>query len=222
MQYPFSCMPNTFVALEITLSSQRLGRYLAEARGDKRRIMRLYVWNARLCEAFYLPCQLVEVAVRNRLHDTLTRRFSVVWYSDAAFVSPLPDRFKNEITNAVRDCTREHGKAMTTNHIVCSMSLGFWCHLLTSNFDHILWKNGMGQAFPHIARGVARQHIYDRLDQLRKWRNRIAHHGVIFDKKPMREVQNIKFIIDWVCPETSWLLNETSNVSRTINMKPKF
>lgn len=222
MQYPFSCTPAVRTAIENTLSPQRLGRYLVAAKDDPNLAMRLYVWNARLCEAYYLPCQFAEVAVRNRLHFLLQRRFACDWHRDPAFVSPLPVRWKNELDFAIKDCTRDHGRAMTVNHIVGSMSLGFWCHLLTSAFDHVLWLNGFRRAFPHISRQYERQDVYDRVNQLRQWRNRIAHHGAIFDKGPAAELQNIQEVVGWVCPDTAWFMRRISTVSQVINKRPRF
>ena len=214
-------MPKTFSEIENTLSPQRLGRYLTEARGSKKHVMRLYVWNAQICESFYFPSQFAEVAIRNRLHFLLAGRFRQDWHSDKALLSPLPDRFKAEIRNAIRDCTRDHGKGMTVNHIVCSLSLGFWCHLLTSNFDHILWAKGIAAAFPNVPYGTTRQDVYNKINQLRQWRNRIAHHGVVFDNGPMKEFQNIQTLVGWVCSDTLWFMKETNNVSRSINQKPR-
>ncbi|MFM8747757.1 MAG: hypothetical protein ACKOED_13990 [Aestuariivirga sp.] len=220
MQYQFSCISSTYIEIEKTISVQRIGRYFAEAKGDKNRALRLYVWNASICESFYLPNQLLEVAIRNRLHVVLAAHFGQNWHVNNSFVSPLPNRLQTGITNAIRDCTRDHGAGMTINHIVGSLSLGFWNHLLTSNFDTILWSNGMTAAFPYVPNGMSRQNIYDRVDQFRNWRNRIAHHGAIFDKRPMRELKNIQEIMSWVCPHTLWFMNEINSVHRVLGRKP--
>lgn len=221
MQYPFSVTLNALTEIENALSAQRLGRYLVAAKGDKHKVLRLYVWNSRLCEAFYLPCQLAEVAVRNRLHAILTRKFKANWHQNPAFVSPLPVRFKSYLDNAINECSRDHGRAMTVNHIVGSLSMGFWCHLLTHKYEHVLWLNGMTNAFTHLPGGVKRQDVYDQIDRMRQWRNRIAHHGVIIDKNPMAEIANIETILSWICPDTTWFMGETCNVQRVFNQRPR-
>jgi hypothetical protein len=220
MQYLFSCMPNTLSEIEKTISEQRVGRYLREAKGDKNRALRLYVWNARICEAFYLPGQLVEVAIRNRLHETLTQKYGNNWNANQSFFSPLPDRLKTQLQNSRHEAARDHGVAHTINHVISGLSLGFWCHLLTARFEPILWSAGMQSAFPNIPAQVTRQEVYNKIDQFRTWRNRIAHHGAVFDKRPMKELQNIQELLAWICEETLWFMNETNNVHRSLGRKP--
>ena len=50
------------------MSPARLDRFVPAARGDRNHALRLYIWNARLCEKFYLPIQLAEVTMRNAIH----------------------------------------------------------------------------------------------------------------------------------------------------------
>jgi hypothetical protein len=220
MQYPFSCTHLTYIEIEKTISVPRIGRYFAEAKGDKNRALRLYVWNAAVCESFYLPNQILEVAIRNRLHFVLTAKFGIDWHINKSFTSPLPQRLQVQIANTIRDCTRDHGTAMTVNHVVSGLSLGFWSHLLTSNFDAILWSGGMTVAFPFVPPLTLRQDVYDKIEKFRNWRNRIAHHGAIFDKRPMKELQNIQLLLSWVCPETLWFVNEVNSVQRILGRKP--
>lgn len=220
MQHPFSCTPITYAAVEKVISAQRLGRYLRTAGGDKHMALRLYVWNSRLCEAFYIPCQFAEVAVRNGAAQALAARYQPDWHLDARFPSTLPDRLARELERTIADGQREHGANATVNHVVSGVSLGFWTHLFTKNFRHILWKHGFGTAFPHIPRTETSLSIYKRIDRLRNWRNRIAHYNAIFDKGPAAEMENVQTILSWACPETFWLLNQLSNVSTVINQRP--
>jgi hypothetical protein len=182
--------------------------------------MRLYVWNSAICEAFYMPNQILEVTIRNRLNSILAVKFGTDWHLIKSFTSPLPDRLKTSINNTIRECTRDHGAGMTVNHIVSGLSLGFWGHLMTSNFEPVLWTAGIQSAFPLAPNGTTRQAVYDKVDQFRKWRNRIAHHGAIFDKRPMKELQNIQELLSWVCPETLWFMTEINTVHRTLGRKP--
>ena len=213
-------MPNTLIEIEKTISQQRIGRYLKEAKGDKHRALRLYVWNSRICEAFYLPSQLVEVAIRNRLHDVLTLKYGANWHLNPSFVSPLPDRLKTQLSNSRSEAARDHGVNQTIHHVISGLSLGFWCHLLTSRYDPILWAGGLTPAFPLIPLTITRQDLYNRVDRFRTWRNRIAHHGAVFDKRPMKELQNIQELLSWICTDTLWFLVETNTVNKALGRKP--
>ncbi|MGJ3264523.1 MAG: hypothetical protein ACFE0R_14940 [Salinarimonas sp.] len=65
-------------ALQRFLSSDRLSTYITAANQDLRRALALYLWNARLGEAFHTPIQAVEVACATAsmprcLPNTVTR-----------------------------------------------------------------------------------------------------------------------------------------------------
>ena len=57
--------------LRPVISVGRLGTYLVAAGFDPSRALQLYIWNARVGEAFHLPIQAVEVGLRNRINDAL-------------------------------------------------------------------------------------------------------------------------------------------------------
>src|SRR3546814_3966591 len=68
---------------------------------------------------------------------------------------------------------------------------------------------------------ISRQYAYDRLNQLRLFRNKIAHHYAIFDKAPRAEFSNALAVIGWICPHTHWLVTEIANVERMLSRRPK-
>lgn len=220
MQQTFSCVDAARLKIEETLSVPRVNRYLSAVGGDRRRLLAFYLWNSRLCEAFYFPCQTAEVAVRNRLNVALASQFEENWHDNPAFISPLPNRLKSQLEEVKRSKQSEHGASMTVNHVVSGLTLGFWCHILTSNYEQNLWRNGMTVAFPHLPFGHTRQNVYDCVDKLRDWRNRIAHHGVIFDKQPLDQAKNVQQILAWICKDTAWFIEETSNITRVMSFKP--
>lgn len=53
---------------EQALSLERFGRYLDWAAGDGMRAIELYTLNTRISESLYTPLQMLEVALRNRIH----------------------------------------------------------------------------------------------------------------------------------------------------------
>lgn len=220
MQHPFSCVPDTLNAIESTISAARLGRYLPESKGDKHLAIRLYVWNARLCEAFYLPTQFAEVAARNAIHKPVVARFTGSWYDNPAFHAILPPRLLVELNKVVADERKNRKHVFSVNHVVAGLSFGFWLNLLTTSYDKHLWATGLQKSFPHLPKKTGRQNLYDRFDRLRNWRNKIAHHYAIFDKRPKIELANTLEIIAWVCPETHWLAKELSSVERVLSRRP--
>lgn len=220
MQYPFSCLPGTYAAIERTFAPPRLARYLPAAGGDRNLALRLYVWNARICEAVYLPIQSAEVASRNAIHMPVERRFSATWYINPKFINILPDQLKAELSETVRKETKKRGAFLNKDHVIASLSFGFWCRLMTRAYDKHLWANGIRQSFPGAGQADGRESIYQALEAMRKFRNDVMHHVAIFDRGPQNEFQNVLHIIRLVCPETCWLVTHLSRVSQVINDRP--
>ena len=222
MQPNFSCAPATIAAITKTISQPRLGRYMPAAKGDIQRALRLYLWNAQLCQEFYIPTQLTEIAFRNVLAAGLETRFGATWYKAPSVVSVLPHRLQDELKRAERAEFKSHGTAMTTGHIVSSLSLGFWVHLTSINPRRLIWKGSVISLFPHLPSTIQEDAIHTKADKLRKFRNRIAHHNAIFDRKPTGQYQNIRDILSWICPETLWLMKQSSNPAKVISCRPTY
>jgi hypothetical protein len=217
----FSCTPAVLNEIETALSPARLGRYLNAAKGDRQLALRLYVWNARLCEELYLPMQTAEVAVRNAIDAALVGQYGRGWYSNHALIDVLPDRYKEEVAKVTRQEQLRRAAAFTGDHVVAGMTFGFWVHLLSGNFDHLLWKNGMQTAFRAIPGHVGRRQVYDRVDQLRAFRNKVMHHYAIFDQKPLKEHANAMNIIGWVSENLQWFARELTNPQAAMAARPK-
>lgn len=89
------------------------------------------------------------------------------------------------------------------------------------SMQHILWKYGVKEVFPHLPVGETRQSAFERIEQLRSFRNGVMHHYAIFDKGPMAEYQNIRTLLSWMCPNTLWLVGELSNPAAVLQRRPQ-
>ena len=221
MQYPFSCTPEAYAGIERSLSKARISRYLKAAEGDRNLALRYYIWNARICEAFYLPMQLAEVTIRNAIYRAVASRYGDGWEAQGRFLTTLPRRLHDELQSTIRKEKSNHGAALTADHIVAGLSFGFWTHLLTKNYDHLLWKGGVRHAVPFAPVDLTRQKLHEAVEQLRAWRNRIAHHYAVFDKRPTSEYQHLLHVVGWIDPHTEWLIIQLSHVSETIGRRPR-
>lgn len=221
MQPPFSCTPETFADVEQAMSPARLGRYMPAANGDKHLALRYYVWNARLCEEFYLPLQTAEICVRNAIANTLIRRYGAGWYSSAAVTSLLLERHLSELNGVVVSEQLRHGIKFTGDHVVSGLSFGFWVGWMTTRYEQHIWQMGVSRSFPHAPPGLSLQDAHGMVDQLRKFRNKVAHHYAIFDRQPIREYQNLETVISWISPSTLWLVRQLSSPSRVVNARPR-
>jgi hypothetical protein len=219
MQYPWSPVPKALAGIEKTMSPARLARFTPGS-GDKNHALRIFVWNARLCEEFYIPLQMTEVSLRNGITRRLVGQYGNDWFQDHRFITTIPDRHKDEIREVTASEKMKRGGSFTGDHVIAGLSFGFWLNLMGNSVAHILWKQSLYAPFPNLPAGVTRNDIYLRLDQFRKFRNAVMHHYAIFDKGPVAEYQNIRTLVGWMCSDTLWLMHELANPAAIIQQRP--
>jgi hypothetical protein len=220
MQYPFSLTPKTLASIEATLSSQRFARYIREAKGDRNFALRLYVWNVRLCEAFYLPMQFAEVAARNAIHLPIRKRFGKEWFDNGSFKGLLRPAVLAEIDRVVADQRAKQKSDFGPDHVIAGLSLGVWLNFMTQSYVNHLWGNGLHRSFPNLPKAMDLVALYKKLDKLRSFRNRVAHHEAIFHRRPRAELQNLMNVIGWIDSDTQWLAHKLSQVEQVLSRKP--
>lgn len=220
MQLPIEPTRAQLTALVAAINDDRIDRFLPAAKGSRDDAFKLYLWNCSLCESFYLPLHFAEIAVRNAIHSHLVNRLSNNWFENPALVNSLDDRRRNDLVTLVASERDRHGDGLTCHHLVAELSFGFWQHLLTKRFNRIIWAPGVKIAFPNIPNSVDRQEIYARIEVVRKWRNRIAHHKPIFDRGPSAKLQETLQLIRWVCHDVAEWVTTANTVTESIGLRP--
>jgi hypothetical protein len=208
-----------FPAVLDAFHDERINRYLPAA-GTPEDAFRLYLWNCTLCEAFYLPLHVAEVVCRNAIHRRLRDRVGDQWFNNGTLNNLLSNSDYDDLTHAIEEETAQHGAAMTCHHLVSALSFGFWQHLLTKRFNRLLWENGLRFSFPNLPLAMGRQEVHDRIEALRRWRNRIAHHRAIFDKGPSAKFQECLQFVRWVSDDVGEWLASGSQVNAAISVRP--
>lgn len=199
--------------VEAALSSSRLRRYNMT---DTNKALRLYVWNIRLCESAYLVCQFAEVSYRNAVHQAVKTKYQD-WHRSKSFEKMLPDKLKSEIKR-VSDINLE--KADAEDRIVAGLSMGFWLHMTSKKFRNNVFSGGFLPFFPHFPQTSTLDDLYKAVDGLRTFRNRIAHHKPIFDKRAKFHHESALKLIGWINPNAMWLVRELSNFDRVLGKRP--
>jgi hypothetical protein len=161
-------------ALTRSLSAARLGPYIDACDGDRARALRLYAWNIEASAAFLGCHAVIEVAVRNALHDRLVERFEREDWWEAAPLHPSDLRI---VADAVRHQERRRPGVWTTGHVVAELPASFWEGLLANRYHAALWMTALVRAVPGF-RG-RRSELKARMERLRMLRNRAAHHEPI-------------------------------------------
>lgn len=183
--------------IEGALSLERFGRYLEWADGNRLRALELYTFNTRISEALYTPLQMLEVALRNRMHGIMTAGHHDNWFRDTGFL--LVENQRQQLTKAIQDVAAD-GKELSPGRIVAALSFSFWTSMLSPAYD-LLWQTTLHRiACREDGRGLRRKDLSGPLTPIRTLRNRVAHHEPILQWNLPRHYANIMQITEWLSP----------------------
>ncbi|KAA1419105.1 hypothetical protein F0U44_11655 [Nocardioides humilatus] len=157
--------------LAALLSPARIGPYLSATSNDWTRAIALYDWNTRISAAFFESIHYLEVGLRNALDDAAARFIGAGWLHPSSPV--LSRRSREAIVVATRHAG---GTTAPRGKLVAELPFGFWWSLLADEYNRRLWQPALRHAFEEPVR---RRRLHADLDDLRRLRNRIAHHEPI-------------------------------------------
>jgi len=119
-----------------TLSEARFARYLAASNGREGDALALYVWNAKISQAFYLPIQIWEICLRNQMNRFLCWKYGGAWpYDEQRAVRQLQGKDKEKLIESRERQARNRGLPQaTTDSIAADLTAGFWVGLLAHRY----------------------------------------------------------------------------------------
>ncbi len=186
--------------LENALSLERFGRYLAWAGGDHARALELYALNTRLSEALYIPLQMLEVALRNRIHSVLAITQAPRWFEDSRFL--LVPHQNAQVTEALAELARER-KEPTPGRVVAALTFSFWTAMLGSAYEN-LWQTELHRiARREDGRGLRRKDFSGAITPIRLLRNRVAHHEPILAWDLPKHHEAMLRLTSWLSPSAA-------------------
>jgi hypothetical protein len=161
--------------LKYYLSNSRFNVYLAKTNNDFERAYQLYKTNIELSETFYPILSVLEISLRNAVHQTLKTYFRDEYW----FKNNLPVEFLSFVSDATQKLTKRN-KKITADRIVAELTFGFWDRLFNRNYTGLLWKP-LRTIFQNTPKHLRqRDTIADVLYRIRTLRNRIYHYEPIF------------------------------------------
>ena len=80
-----------------------------------------------------------------------------------------------------------------------------------ADFEATLWRPALRGAFPHCM-DLSRRQAYKPLNDLRRLRNRIAHHEPIFERRLLDDHRRILDVTDWISPPARTWIERHSRV----------
>jgi hypothetical protein len=229
---------NEYEIFEKYLSAPRIERYLLAAKSNKQSCINLYKSNLSISKAFHPVLGLFEVILRNKISHVLTRHFNdedwIINQQSGFMIDSsldyINDRgFKIEtnrfIYNSVKTAEQKLLKRsipINSNRLIAEQSMSFWTELFEKKYYKIL-KGRPIQIFEKLPNDISRVDISNRLNKIRRFRNRINHNEPICFEGlnvaltiPMGTLEAINTLLMWINPETLKLLEEFNDVENQI------
>ena len=189
--------PISHEGLESALSLERFGRYLAWAGGDRGRAIELYTLNTQVSEALYTPLQMLEVALRNRIHAVMSEARHEGWFHDRGLL--LGEWQPFQLTKAVEDIEKEK-KDATPGRIVAALTFSFWTSMFGKDYE-TMWQTTLNRIGRRPdGKGLKRKDFSGPLTPIRALRNRIAHHEPVIAWNLPKHHAKILELTAWLSP----------------------
>ena len=209
------------------LSKPRYKRYLIATAYDKKRAQRLYHSNIRLAQAFHPVLSQFEVVLRNALNLCLSAYFlDTDWIINkkTGFMGDDSLRhanffLKSSIQKTEAKLTR-CGISITSGKIISDQTLGFWLAFFLSH-HYSLVKGQPIHIFAHKPANENRASIYDKLNKIKDFRNRVNHcepicfAGHEIDCEEALHIQHtIYTLVQWIDPRLIPFFETIDNIQR--------
>lgn len=214
------------VAASLThcLTAERLHPYLAAVGGDLDQAIALYAWNTQIGGAFFEDLGVMEVVLRNSMHEQLQAQQARSprpghWFDEAT--SPL-DRHRLDDISKAKNQVAHDGHAITAGRVVAQLMLGFWKQLLAAKYQTLLWAPALKEAFPNLA-VKDRRRVYEPVNRLHKLRNRIAHHEPIHDPTKTNLAglhSDLVYVVSLINSDVAGWLLSNSRVGTVLASRP--
>ena len=160
--------------LEKLLSQSRLATYYQLFPNDKQIAIEYYQLNTQIAESLYPLLSNLEIVLRNTIHNSFSIHFkNSNWYTLVNY-----PELQDQINIAKSKITASKNQ-ITIDKLVSELTFGFWTSLFNKNYAKDYWKPLM-YAFPLLDKQQKHRNIIAfKLNNIRKFRNRICHYEPI-------------------------------------------
>ncbi|WP_291724391.1 Abi family protein [Magnetospirillum sp. 64-120] len=221
-QENFQYQDDVSLALENTISVERLGTYLKRAGFDRERAIKLYLWNSYISQSLHSPLEICEVSIRNSVNQCLVDAFGSQWHNEQRFFDINPEtrsRLETSIAQVV-DRIEKADHPVTNGRVVAGLSFEFWVGLMAGKYERPLWQTRLHGIFPNLPRGMKRKDLQQRLRRIKDLRNRVAHYEPVFERDLSQDHADIISTISYRCEHTADWVNHHSRFHLALRAKP--
>lgn len=217
-------------AIKDALSHARISTYESAVGwaglGDPRAAA-LYAWNAQVSSALLAPLHICEVVVRNAVSDALEAVYGPRWPWNNTFVLSLPNPPRSSgAYNARLDIQSVASRQPSTGKVIPELKFVFWQEMFTRRHDVRLWNLHLRRVFPNqdATKSIVeiRRNIYSDLEQIRRLRNRIAHHEPIFSRNLSGELDRMMELVELRDKLVGSWMRANQNADDLLGESPRF
>jgi hypothetical protein len=217
VQQPFK--EDEIAAILKAISPDRFRTYLIAAGHDVDRALQLYLWNARVGEAFHIPIQAVEVALRNSINTALSNIYTPNWWECKNLYELLDEERKGDLATVFRRI-RNRQQELYTGEVVAGLSFGFWVGMLDGRYNPPIWGGQLRVAFPHLPAGRSRKSLHTSVRNVATLRNRISHHEPLIGRDTLADFSNLMTLLEWISPAKVKWIRTHCRVPQVVRERP--
>ena len=222
-------------ALIKLLGKSRFQPYLDESKKDKALACELYMWATQLAGAFHSQLSFVEIALRNSLDSCIKvwnrkQGYPEDWTGEKGLADPLYSLIGKEIREARKRFSSniKKGDPPTHDDVIAQLTFGTWVKIIyvkrnnNSNAkQQKLWRDGLYQAFQLGSDDSQRENIGKKLNDLRRLRNRVAHHENLLQVNIQSKINQIYSVLTAIDPDYRKLAHSQSTLRELKNKDPR-
>lgn len=183
-------------------SEQRFKKFESHTEGDLNRAQDLYRINIQLSEALYPILSIFEVALRNAVHNELSKYYDTDdWFNEWRYQPKLKNVF--ESIEEAKDQIEDREEEINAGKLIAELTLGYWVSLFNASYELILWKP-LRLCFKNMPKKLRQRHnVSANLNKIRKLRNRIYHYEPICWNLDALETNYNRIVttLEWIDPD---------------------
>lgn len=205
------------------LTAERLAPYLHEADGDTDLAIELYSWNTAIAAASMEVVAYIEVILRNAVDRELAKYADEERRKFPWFMLPMVTGASHDAITKEIEITRARLRGISADRdsrdqIIAGLSFGFWTELFGSKHEE-LWRSALSAALPGTPNG-RRKNVTAKLERLRLFRNRLAHHDSLLAQDVLFQLDEMLTLVEWISPDARAWLAGRERVSGLYNERP--
>jgi hypothetical protein len=212
------------------ISAPRYSRYLTATNNNNGKAKRVYTANIKLAQAFHPILSQFEVIFRNSVNIVLVNHFGDAdWIINqkTGFMSHRSLRGSNYFLKTCVQNTEEKLRRrripITSGKIIADQTFGFWLALFLPHHYSLIGGQPI-HVFHYKPARENRASIYDRLDEVKNFRNRVNHcepvcfvRNIIDCSLPLEIQTKIYELVEWMNPDLVPFFKKIDCIENTVD-----